>query len=176
MPSLTFIPKGVTPLGMKTKSRQPSVAASPRYHLVTVGSKGKPLCGETSSDAAIGSYVEHLDTSTGEAVWVREVFGPNGKPVEPCHSCFAAYPSDLKQIIPFEIHVLVRFEPDLTLSGYNLSAKATAQFEDRKEDVKAYPKLSFTSAKWFYNLSFGLDLDANSLVPWVNKANREQRS
>lgn len=59
-------------------------------HLVTPMSEGKPLCGETSPDAAIGSYTEHLDES-GE--WTREVFGRYGVTGRACAQCLALYPS-----------------------------------------------------------------------------------
>ncbi len=59
-------------------------------HLVTPSSQGKPLCGETSPDAQIGAYTEHLD-DRGE--WSREVFGRNGKQGPPCQVCLSLYPS-----------------------------------------------------------------------------------
>lgn len=62
------------------------------FHLVTESSGGKPLCGAISPDAAIGSYVEHLDTSGTQARWVCEVFGPNGRAVDGCALCLSLYP------------------------------------------------------------------------------------
>lgn len=61
-------------------------------HLVTPQSHGKPLCGETSSDAAIGAYCEHLDEK-GE--WCREVFGKGGKAGTACQLCLSMHPSVL---------------------------------------------------------------------------------
>jgi len=59
-------------------------------HLVTPQSQGKPLCGETSPDAAIGAYCEHLDE---DGAWCREVFGKGGKTGKACEACLALYPS-----------------------------------------------------------------------------------
>jgi hypothetical protein len=59
------------------------------HHLVTVESQGKPLCGATSPDAVIGSYVEHLDE---KQEFAREVFGKDGKPAKACNRCLSLYP------------------------------------------------------------------------------------
>ena len=64
-------------------------------HLVHPSSRLKPLCGEASTDAVIGAYVEHLDLSIGAPRWVRQVFDRNGKPTEGCAHCLALYPSVL---------------------------------------------------------------------------------
>ena len=157
---------------MKSKPVKFSDAANPIFHLATPDSKGQPLCGEQSPYAPIGSYVEHLDTSSGDVRWVREVFGSNGKPVDPCPQCFSAYPCIPKQITPFSINVNVQFDPDKESVGYRVTAKGEACIGDKREPIKAFPGLAFTSARWFYGLNFRIEIDANSIVPWVNNANK----
>ena len=67
----------------------------PVFHLVTVATEGKPLCGEPSPTALIGSYVEHIDDTASGAQWVRAVFDSNGKTVRACPICLARFPSVL---------------------------------------------------------------------------------
>lgn len=62
------------------------------HHLVTAASQGRPLCGDSSRDAVIGAYVEHLDE---RGQFVREVFGKTGKPAKACVRCLTLYPSVL---------------------------------------------------------------------------------
>ena len=157
---------------MKNMNHRLSSAREPFYHLATEASKHQPICGDQSPDALIGSYVEHLDTSSEEVRWVREVFGAHGKPVKACPNCFSAYPSALKQITPFSVNVHIQFKPDKEFKGYRVTADAEAQIGDKRETVKACPGLAFTSAQWFSGLNFRMDIDANSIVPWVNQANK----
>jgi hypothetical protein len=142
-------------------------------HLATPLSAGKPLCGESSPNAAFGSYVEHLDTSGDEVRWVCEVFGPGGKPARACERCLDAYPSELKRITPFSVDVKVQFAPDQAFSGYNISASAIAQIDNRQEPVKAYPLTPFITANKLHRLQFEIEVFADSFVPWIQKANRE---
>jgi hypothetical protein len=101
-------------------------------HLVTAESRGKPICGEASPDALIGSYFEHLDD---EREFVREVFGKDGKPATACQQCLALYPSlvtpsrdhrELKRITPFNVRINLAFAPDTQFSGYWVTANGTA--------------------------------------------------
>lgn len=78
-------------LRMKLTTTDAEETARP-FHLVTPRSQGKPLCGEQAPDAAIGAYVEHLN---GDGVFVREVFGRDGKPETACARCLTLYPSVL---------------------------------------------------------------------------------
>ncbi len=158
---------------MKTKSHTPTVATSPFYHLVTKDSRGKPLCSEDSPNALIGSYVEHVEASNGEARWVREILGPGGKPVSGCPRCLNLYPAELKQITPFAVMVTVNFEPDTAFSGYRPTVSAFAQIGDTRTVVEAYPSFAFITAKRLQGLQFSLGLNCQTIVPWVNKANRE---
>ena len=50
------------------------------------------VIGANDFDAAIGAYVEHLN---GDGVFVREVFGRDGKPETACARCLTLYPSVL---------------------------------------------------------------------------------
>ena len=149
------------------------------HHLVTAESQGKPICGEASPEALIGSFVEHLDD---KREFVREVFGKGGKPALACPHCLSLYPSLvslskderlLKRIIPFNIHIDVSFTPDERASGYVLSARGIAQIGDKRIVVCVSPLLGFTSAHWFYNLSFNMHVAAPLVVPFVNQANKD---
>jgi hypothetical protein len=148
------------------------VAEGHVFHLITLASQGKPLCGIVSPSLLIGSYVEHLETSGDEVRWVREVFGPGGKPVRGCERCLDAFPSELKRIAPFEIDVKVRFEPDRAFSGYDVTASAIAQIGNRQEPVKAYPLVPFVTARRLHQLQFEIEVFANSIVPWIQHANK----
>lgn len=64
-------------------------------HLALPSSRQRPLCGETASDAVIGAYVEHLDSSGDEFRWVREVVDRGRKPAKACEHCLSLYPSVL---------------------------------------------------------------------------------
>lgn len=79
------------PPSLNSPSLAEIVELTSPFHLVNEASQGKPLCGEDSTDAKIGAYVEHLENSDGEVRWVRGVFGPNGKPVQGCEACLARY-------------------------------------------------------------------------------------
>ena len=68
-----------------------SAVVPPVLHLVTPQSQGKPLCGESAPDAAIGTYCEQLDGGR----WIVEVRGKDGKAGNPCKICFSRYPSML---------------------------------------------------------------------------------
>src|SRR5436853_856624 len=76
----------------KQTPKTDAIEPAQTLHLVTPKSQGKPLCGETSPDAAIGAYCEHLDDK-GE--WCREVLGKDGKPSKVCADCLSRYPSTL---------------------------------------------------------------------------------
>lgn len=158
---------------MKPNNSKHLVAAGQIFHLVSQETQGKPLCGAASSTALIGSYGEHLDTAGDEVRWVREVFGPGGKPVRACERCLDAYPSELKRITPFTVNVSVQFEPDQKFNGYNLTATATAQVGDKHEAVKAYPLSTFLTANRLHYLQFEVAILADPIIPWVQKANRE---
>ena len=84
-----------TEIGSPSRKNTSTADSTSLYHLATVASAGRPLCGETSPDAAIGAYVEHLDTSSDAVQWVREVFDRDGKPVKGCAACLALYPTVL---------------------------------------------------------------------------------
>lgn len=157
---------------MKSRSFGFSVATGSIFHLATTDSRDKPLCGDLSPDAEIGSYVERVDTSGGEPRWVREVLGRGGQVVAGCGKRISLYPSELKQILPFAVIVTVRFEPNEAFSGYDVHTSGIAQIENKQELVKTSPQLNFITAKWLYNLQFGIGINANAIVPWINKANR----
>jgi hypothetical protein len=157
---------------MKSQRRHQHVTDGQIFHLVTKESRGRPLCGESSPSALIGSYVEHLDTSGDEVRWVREVFGPNGKPVNACWRCFYTYPYEIKQITPFSVVVTAQFEPNKMFCGYDCNASAIAQIGDQYERVKVYSDLGFKSAQWFDIWKFGMHVDATAIVPWIHKANK----
>ena len=149
------------------------------HHLVTPASHGKPLCGEASLDVAIGSFVEHLDDNRE---FVREIFGQGGKPATPCQECLTLYPllanfrrdeREPKRITPFNLRVNVAFVPDGRLAGYRLNAHGIAEIGDRHVVVGVFPQLSYSSAQWFHLLSFNMGIDANLIVPLVNRANKE---
>jgi len=149
------------------------------HHLVTAESRGRPLCGEPSPDAAIGSYVEHLDEK-GE--FVREVFGKGGKPALACEQCLALYPSlerigrderELKRITPFNMQINVAFTPYMPLDGYRINASGIAEVEDKRIGVFVRPQINFTNARCLYSLMFDLTVDAPLVVPLVNKANKD---
>lgn len=149
------------------------------HHLVTPQSHGKPLCGEPSPEAAIGSFVEHLDD---KQEFVREVFGRDGKPVTACQACLALYPLVLtyhrderepKRITPFNLRVNVAFMPDPNFSGYRVSAHGIAEIADHRVVIGVFPQLSYTAAQWFHLLSFNMGIDANLIVPLVNRANKD---
>jgi hypothetical protein len=90
------------------------VEAGTILHLVTPSSKGKPLCGVVSSDAAIGAYCEHLD-DRGE--WCREVFGKGGKTGIGCEHCLALYPS-LLWGRPKRLHDSLELQAVLSIKPY----------------------------------------------------------
>src|SRR5688572_16794199 len=112
-------------------TRQPEESNSKQIlHLVTPQSQGRPLCGETSSDAEIGAYSEHLDEQ-GE--WCREVFGKCGKTGKACDACLALYPSLLwgRPYRPndgIDLQAVIRISPypqtireEFTLKGFCVS-------------------------------------------------------
>jgi hypothetical protein len=89
-------------------------ATSRILHLVTPSSLGRPLCGEDSLDAEIGSYTEHLDDN-GE--WCREVFGQSGKTGKACEHCLALYPSLLWNR-PKRLHDCLSLQAILSVTPY----------------------------------------------------------
>jgi hypothetical protein len=150
------------------------------HHLVTAESQGKPLCGEASPEALIGSFVEHLDD---DQEFIREIFGRGGKPANPCQQCLSLYPSllairrddrELKRIVPFNLRVNVAFAPDINFSGYRVTAHGVAEIADQRIVIGVFPQMSFTTARWFYSLNFKTRIDAPLLVPLVNKANKDK--
>lgn len=80
---------------------------------------------------------------------------------------------ELKRITPFSVRVDVAFTPDRHFAGYNVSASGIAEIGDNRLIVSACPQLAFTSAKWFYSLSFGVNVEASAIVPLVNMANKD---
>ena len=149
------------------------------HHLVTAESRGKPLCGDASPDAAIGSFVEHLDDNKE---FIREIFGQSGKPATACQECLTLYPllanyrrdeRELKRITPFNLRVNVAFMPDSRFAGYCLNAHGIVEIGDRRVVVGVFPQLSYSSAQWFHLLSFNMGIDANLIVPLVNRANKD---
>ena len=80
---------------------------------------------------------------------------------------------ELRRIIPFSVRVDVSFSPDTNFAGYRVNASGIAEVGDTRLIVSAYPQLSFTTARWLYSLRFGVNVDADVIVPLVNKANKE---
>jgi len=149
------------------------------HHLATAESRGKPLCGESSPDAAIGSYVEHLD-ERGE--FIVEVIGKDRKPATACQQCLSLYPTlsklsrddrALQRITPFNLLINVALTPNISLSGYDINAHGIAAIDDKRVGVRVLPGLTFTSARWLYGLYFDMSVDAPLIVPLVNKANKD---
>lgn len=161
-----------------TKRTQPDgkeeIATQP-YHLVHVSSDGKPLCGVSAGDAKIGAYVEHLDDTSENVRWVREIFDSNGKAVVPCHVCLSLYPPVLLDVVPFNLTINLYFKPNKAVTGYNITTSASAKVGDIRGRVDVLPALSYFSATWLGNLRFSLDVDANSIVPLVECANKAKR-
>ena len=146
------------------------------FHLVHPTSNGKPLCGADSSTASIGSYVEHLDATNPQNVrWVREVCDADGKPVSPCSLCISLYPSVLLDIVPFDLTIKIEFKPHELFRGYDVSASALGTVRGKRIEIKAYPGLSYFTARWIGSLQFSIDIDADSIVPLVESANKEKR-
>jgi hypothetical protein len=56
-------------------------------HLPTRKADGKPVCGEPSPDAEIGSYCERLDGDQ----WIAEVIGKDREVGKPCAICLSLY-------------------------------------------------------------------------------------
>ena len=164
------------------KSTNPQISddeaktAKPLHHLVHATSKGRPLCGDSSIDALIGSYVEHLDTtSPGNVKWVREVFGAVGEPVEPCPFCISLYPPALIDIVPFNLNIVLNFKPSSVSVGYDVSSEAFAEINGIRSQIKVFPGLLYFSAKWIGSLNFSVDVDANPVVPFVEHANKTKQ-
>lgn len=80
---------------------------------------------------------------------------------------------ELKRVTPFDVRVDVAFTPDKSRSGYNISASAIALVGDNRLIVTARPQLTFMTAHWFCSLNFGVSIDADAVVPVVNKANKD---
>lgn len=80
---------------------------------------------------------------------------------------------ELKRITPFSVRLDVSFSPDERFTGYRLSASGIAEVGDKRLIVSASPQLLFTTARWFYGLRFGVNVDADVVVPVVNKANKD---
>lgn len=76
---------------MNTRKPSLSVGNSDTLHLAWPTALGKPICGEPSPDAVIGTYTEHLDSGQ----WIHEVFDRSGRPGEPCDTCLSLYPAVL---------------------------------------------------------------------------------
>ena len=76
---------------MNIRNPSLSVGGSDILHLALPTSLGKTLCGESSPDAVIGTYTEHLDSGQ----WIREVFDRSGRPGKPCDICLSLYPAVL---------------------------------------------------------------------------------
>lgn len=161
----------------KTKHTDGKVEAAQRlFHLVDSTSKGKPICGETSPDALIGSYVEHLDETTPENVrWVREVFDSDGKPVTACSHCVSLYPSVLLDVVPFDLTIRIHFKPNEAFRGYDVTATAFASIGEKRRHVTAAPNLGYFAARWIGGLQFSVDVDANRIVPLVEQANKTKQ-
>ena len=150
--------------------------AEPIFHLVHATSGGKPLCGDPSPDALIGSYVEHLDGTTAENTqWVREIFDRSGKAVSPCPICLSIYPPVLLDVVPFDITINLHFKPNRALSGYDVTTISSAQVGAVRRNIDALPALSYFSARWLGSLRFALDVDANPIVPLVEHANKAKQ-
>lgn len=148
----------------------------PIFHLIHVTSGGKPLCGNPSPDALIGSYAEHLDGTTSDNVrWVREIFDSNGKTVSPCPICLSVYPPVLLDVVPFDVTINLQFKPNKGLNGYNVTTNGSASVGDICRKIDALPALSFFSASWLGSLRFSLDVDANPIVPLVEHANKTKK-
>jgi hypothetical protein len=154
-------------------------ALTTTHHLVTAESRGRPLCGEASPDAAIGSFVEHLDENQE---FVREVFGKGGKPATACQQCLALYPSlatlsrderAVRRLTPFNVRVNVSFAPDSKLLGYRVKASGIAEIGEKRVVVCVFPHMAFTTARTLTGLSFDMTVDANTIIPLINKANKE---
>lgn len=160
---------------MSSQKSTSAVAGQP-YHLVDATSRGKPLCGDTSFGALIGSYVEHLDASTPENVrWVREVFDSDGKSVTPCSLCVSLYPSILLDVVPFDLTIKIHFTPNEAFRGYDVTATAFASVGERRRRVTASPNLGYFSARWIGGLHFSVDVDADRVVPLVEHANKTKK-
>jgi len=97
----------------------PPPVVEPVLHLVTPQSQGKPLCGEKSPDAAIGSYCEHIGDD-GE--WCRAVFGKSGKTGRACEACLVLYPS-LLWGRPQRLEDALTLQTVLTISPYPQSMR-----------------------------------------------------
>jgi hypothetical protein len=80
---------------------------------------------------------------------------------------------DLKRITPFCIHIKVQFAPDTTLPGYRLQAKGIAELSNKRFAVYVSPHGTFTNAEALTGLRFELTVDADMIVPRINKANKE---
>ena len=145
-------------------------------HLIHVTSGGKPLCGNPSPDALIGSYSEHLDGTASETVrWVREIFDSNGKTVPPCPICLSLYPPVFLEIVPFDLTINLHFKPSTDHKGYNIDTKSFANICGVSRSIDAFPDLIYFSARWLGSLTFSLDVDANSIVPLVEYANKTKK-
>lgn len=150
------------------------------HHLVTAESRGKPICGDASPDAAIGSYFEHLDD---HSQFIREVYGRGRKPVKACSRCLALYPSISKisrderalvRVTPFELQVNVVFRPDASGAGYNVFANGTGEVMGQHVCIDVATQLLSTTAMWLYSLQFGLNINAPLIVPLINQANKDK--
>lgn len=149
--------------------------ASARYHLVHEDSDGKPLCGVSAGDVKIGAYVEHLDDTSENVRWVREIFDSNGKAVVPCQVCLSLYPPVLLDVVPFNLTINLHFKPNKTVTGYNITTSASADIGDIRRQVDVLPAMSYFSATWIGDLRFSMDVNANSIVPLVERANKAKR-
>lgn len=129
--------------------------AETTFHLVHPTSGGQPLCGVRAPSAMIGSYVEHLDTSSAENPrWVREIIGSDGKAVTPCALCLSLYPAALIDVVPFDLVITVHFRPNESTRGYNVTSSAFATVGGKRRAIEAYPQLTYFSAKWIGTLEF----------------------
>lgn len=156
-----------------------AVELANHHHLATAESRGKPLCGEASPDALIGSYHEHLDD---KREFVAEVIGPGGKPATACSQCLALYPSLLdmsrdnravKRITPFQMRLNVAFVPNIESKGYDVRASGIAEIRDKRVVVSVFSQLGFTSADYFHHLDFNIRIFAPLVIPLLNKANKD---
>jgi hypothetical protein len=59
------------------------------------------------------------------------------------------------------------------LDGYRLSASGEAEIGDKIIAVSAVPWLNFTNAKALCALNFDIAIDANVIIPHLNKVNKE---
>lgn len=80
---------------------------------------------------------------------------------------------ELKRITPFVVRAEVAFTPDERFSGYKITASSFAEIGNKGVVIPAYPRLTFITAQWLYSLSFEVGINADSVVPLVNKANKD---